>query len=1180
MTSITSDKYHRLWFGTIMNGLLCLDTGRGAQVHFKHRRQEERSLISNRILSLFTDSKGCIWVGTEDKGVCYYDDNKGFVRLKSFPEICVHCFSEDAEGNIWIGTENGLYIYSPETQSLNCYRQDYSRSYSLNDNSIHAIIRDEENNMLLGTYFGGINIYPHAVRRFLYYEPGNGLNYLSGKAVRQIIGDKSQNLWIATEDGGLNFYDSHKKQFEHYLPRPGNSISYHNVHSLLIDRNEQLWIGTYLGGLNKYNPRNKIFTHYRKKEYPHLAVDNIFSLLEDRDGQIWIGTTGGISILNPQKDSFSLFQPDIFRYVSIDNLLEDSKGYIWIATRSKGVFCFDKQRQKLKNFSKDHIIDSYINYLYEDQCGYLWFGLQEGGLCKYDPATESFASYTKKDGLPSNTVYGIVEDNDRNLWISTDNGLSCFNPSDTVFTNYSVSDGLPNKQFNYNSVYKDSSGMLYFGTINGMVAFHPHTLQQTYNVARVEFTDLRVLGKSVKPDEKSSPLRKSIGDVDEIRLTSEQAQSFGFDFTVITINHSSSTGFAVKFGQDENWSYIGLQNHVTFVQQPPGEYRFMVKAAFNNKWAGNEPVKTMKIVILPPPALSPPAFVLYAVMLFALLFVFYSRLKRRRQERNAVLADRREKEKIKEINALKLSFFTNISHELRTPLSLILSPLQALLEKHEVDEPVESKISKVLKNAVRMNTLIDELVLFSKIENEQEKIGLRRDDILSFVDEICANFQVIADEKSLEYTVSCFSEKQEVWFDPVKVEKILYNLLSNAFKYTEHGAIRILYGLEKSGEYIYLRFSVSDTGIGIPPDRQERIFEYYNKVNDFTHGHKTGFGIGLALVKKLVLMHKGTIGLTSALDQGSSFSISLNVSQEAYSPDEISGKSADMQVLGEYQFLPVVPGQAAVDDKKNTPSKRYSILTVDDNVELLQFYEELFLPVYLVLTATNGDEAYQLAIAKIPDIIVCDIMMPGMNGYELSEKIKSDINTCHIPLILLTAKTGKESQMEAYDCGADMFIEKPFNPSLLLKQVANLIATKENQKKLFLKNQIGIEEIVSNSRDKALIDKVQQYILKHLHDSDLSIEQIIREVGVSRTLLYMKLKNITGLSATEFINNVRLKESLKILLSDGNVAEAAYSGGFGSPNYYSRCFKKHFGISPQEYANKMKQMAMTIAGEG
>ncbi len=1181
ITSLTSDKNGQLWAGTMFGGLICIDKKNGKISRFRNNQENDQSLISNKIFALYRDSKGRVWIGTEDKGICYYDDiRKKFLSVPDFPSTCVRAFEEDSEGNIWIGSENGLYIYSPETGSLTRSRQDYNDKYSLDDNAIYAIFRDRENNMLIGTYFGGINIQPYAFRQFSYYDYGYSDQYLSGKVVRQILGDKSGNLWIATEDGGLNYYDASKERFEHFRPdRSRNSISYHNVHSLLMDKKNNLWIGTYLGGLNKYDIRTRQFTHYTSTDYPDLYVDNIFSLMEDREGNIWIGTTNGLSVYNPEHNNFRRFEPQTFGSQSVDNIYEDSDGDIWIATRSKGLYCYNKAMKNLQNFSYrpdgKGICDNFINYIFQDSQQNIWIGTHDGGLAKFNKKTEQFTCYTDKDGLPSNTIFGIVESNSGNIWVSTNNGLSCLNVKEGYFTNYSVGEGLPNKQFNYNSVYKDSKGTLYFGTINGMIAFQPENLQPVESTAQVEFTDFKIFGKSIKPEDNNSPLTKNIEEVREIKLNNEQAKSFTFDFTVPTLTHPTNTYYAIKFEKDKDWSYIGSQSHVTFANLPPGEYLLMVKAAFNNKWEGDEFIKSIRIIISPPFWQSSIAYFIYLIGLGGIIIALLLFLQNRQREKNLILSERLEKEKIKEINDLKLNFFTNISHELRTPLSLILIPIQSYLDKQSFRPEMRPKMESVAYNARRMNNLVEELMLFTKVETKKEKIRVKKGDLLGFTRNICEGFTLLAEEKEIAYSIQIPSDRENVWFAPVKVEKIVYNLLSNAFKYTEQGHISVLANLEHEADFTYFRLAITDTGVGIASDEMKKIFENYYQVNDFVKSKKTGFGIGLALTRELVSLHKGFINVESELGKGSTFTIRINVSKEAFASDEISDKDADARFMEGYKFLSVQEEEPG-ENKGNSPDenqngKQYSILVVEDNRELLNFYKEMFSDTYTVQTAGDGDEGFQKACDLMPDMILSDVMMPGINGFDFCRKIKSKVETCHIPFILLTAKTGEDAQLEGYNCGADLYVEKPFHPALIRRQISNLISTKENQKKLYLKNKIELKDVVLNDRDKKLISNIEELIKKNLDNDQFSVNDILKELGIGRTLLHVKLKNIVGLSATEFINNVRLKESLKILLAGGNVSEAAYGTGFSSPNYYSRCFKKLFGMSPNEYATKQKE---------
>ena len=1184
IASITYNPDGQLWLGKDFYGLIAVDTQTGKQTFYPYTTNELHALISDRIITVYADKKDNIWVGTNDKGVCYFDKTTGkFHTIKGFPGICVRAFAEDQSGNIWIGTENGLYIYNPETETFTNHKQNYNDRYSLNDNAIYTIFRDREDNILIGTYFGGINIFPNSFRQFLYYDYGYTDNYLSGKAVRQIIGEKSGNLWIATEDGGLNYYDRNKDEFVHIMPEPGkNSLSYHNVHSLLLDSDHHLWIGTFIGGLNKYDLTTKTFTHYSSSAYPDLIANNIFTLLEDRDKKIWIGTTNGLTTYNPETNCFERFKPEIMNGQGIDHLYEDSEGNIWIATRGKGVYCYFKPGNKLVNYTGNaangSLTDNFMNYIFEDSDRNIWIATQEKGLCKYNKQSDVFTTFTTKDGLPSNTIYSIVESNDGHLWISTNNGLSSLDIDDYTFTNYSVSEGLPNKQFNYNSVYKTSDGLLFFGTINGMIAFYPENLQTINNIAKVEFSSFKIAGNTVRPEDENSPLFNNIAETDVIRLNYEQAKSFTLDFTVPTLSHPNSTFFAIKLNTDKEWSYIGSQNHITYANLPHGEYRLDIKAAFNNRWLGHEPIKSIRIVIQPPVWQSTGAYVIYTIILILIAFISYLFAKRRHTEKQLILAERLEKEKIREINSLKLSFFTKISHELRTPLTLILTPIRSYLDKNTFNSEIQPKMKQVAETAQRMNNLIDELILFSKIETKQEQIRVKKGNLLNFIEIISNGFNLLAEEKAIKYGIDITSSDEVVWFAPVKIEKIIYNLLSNAFKYTDEGEITIKAFYEIENQYTYLRLIVSDTGIGISPDKAEKIFENYYQINDFVDGKKSGFGIGLALIRELVVLHKGKIELDSEPGKGTTFNVQINVSSTAFEPEEISDKDADIPFIENYKYLQVDTNRAEETAEENIQTSirtsSYQLLIIEDNKELLQTYIDLFENTYTLLTAENGNDGYELALSHLPDLIISDVMMPIMNGYELTDKLKSSLETSHIPVILLTAKTGQHAQLEGYECGADLYIEKPFHPAILKKQIANLLATKENQKNKYKANEIDIVEFDTTEKDKNLIIKAEKAILAHLDDTTFTLNNLLKEIGVGRTLLHIKLKSILGLTTTEFINKIRLNESVKLLAKGKNISEAAYATGFSSPNYYSRCFKKHFGVSPNEYLKNKTELQL------
>jgi len=718
-----------------------------------------------------------------------------------------------------------------------------------------------------------------------------------------------------------------------------------------------------------------------------------------------------------------------------------------------------------------------------------------------------------------------------------------------------------------------------------MISFNPEEMETTEYTPRVEFTDFKIFGKSVSPDENKSPLSKNIEEVEEIHLNSKQAQSFTLEFTVPTLSHSNSTFFAIKLNTDNRWSNIGQQRYVTYANLPHGKYKIMVKAVFNNNWIGDSPTQSITIIIDPPFWLSAPAYLIYTLVVAGIIIFLYNFLRRRQQEKNLILLERLEKEKIKEVNNLKLNFFTNISHELKTPLSLILTPLQSFLSKNTFNQEIRPKMELIANNALRMNRLIDELILFIKAETKQEKIRVKKGNLLGFIGNISEGFRVLADEKEIEYFVNISPSTEDVWFAPEKVEKIVYNLLSNAFKYTVSGEITLTAFLNHEADYVYLNLTVSDTGIGIAPDEIEKIFENYYQGKDFVKGKKAGFGIGLALTRELVLLHKGFISVSSKMDKGSVFKVKLNVDANAFSHDEISDNDDGSRFIDEYKYLSVKQENKELETQENTiekeiSDKQYKMLIVEDNQELLNFYQELFSDVYTVITAENGKKGLELAKSQLPDIIISDIMMPGMTGTQLAHKLKTSLNTCHIPLLLLTSKTGEEAQLEGYESGADLYIEKPFHPVLIRKQISNLLNTRENQKKLYFANKVELNDIVPNVRDKKLITDIEKVILKNLDNEAFSVNDILKEVGIGRTLLHVKLKSVVGLSATEFINNIRIKESVKLLLSGCNISEAAYSTGFSSPGYYTHCFKKIFGVSPTEYlTNKNGQTSPSHSPE-
>lgn len=1177
-TSLAVDAAGDVWAGTKTDGLIHINRGHTVITHFRANDDTRDWLASNQINTLYYSPSGVLWIGTNNRGACYYHiDKQRFYVLPELSDASITAFCEDADQNLWIGTNQGLYIYNPHLGSIVAHQvKDPSNYNLLSDNLITVIFRDREHNMLVGTRYGGINIQPYMFRQFSFYDWGEGESYLSGRTVRQILPDGNGDIWIATEDGNLNRLVQSNNTIQKLLI-PGKENS--NPYALLKDRKGRLWIGTTSNGLYCYTPQTGRFDQFTVEHYPGLSTNHILALLEDSEGRLWVGTTSGLVIYDEAKDLFIQFEPYRFRKQSINHLMMDDAGNVWIATHAQGLFYYNKEQKRIREFTLRNTdgqtirSNKHINYIYQDSRHHLWISTNYDGLICYAPEQSRYTTYTTQNHLLSNTVYSIIEDGNGNIWASTDNGLSCYDQSSDTFVNYSVSDGLPNKQFSNNSVYCDPDGYLYFGTINGMITFHPDSLRLSLSRAQVELTELRVLGKNVVvyPSEKCD-----LADGSRIRLSSAQAQSFSISYTVPTISHASSLFFASSFGTDTQWDYVGMQKQINFANLAPGEYRLQLKASFNNRWDGNEPVTTIHIEVEPPFWRSTVMCCCYLVIFLCLLFLGWRTFRIRQRRHAEQLASDLERKKDSELHRMQLNFFTNISHQLRIPLSLIIGPLESMIDRGSFSGETERRMRLLARNAVKMKYLIDELLHFTQIKNLQKKIHLREGDIQSFIHDITDGFLLLAEERHIDFQVHVPQSGPSVWFSPQDVEKIVFNLLSNAFKYTPEGRISITSSLDTSSGPAILHLSVEDTGIGIEADKLNHIFEAYYQVNEWERSGQTGFGIGLALTRELVELHKGSIQVTSSPGKGSCFSLTLGVDKSFFSEDQLSRKRIDKVDIREYKFLSVEPERKfeVPDTKENrhvNPSRKHTILVVEDEPELLHFYQELFSGEFRVLLAHNGLEGWDVALKQLPDVIISDVMMPEMNGYELVQRLKSHIATSHIQVILLTAKSGDETQIESYQAGADFYLEKPFHPAALYEQVKNLLQSREKLIHRYIAGQVEAAEIVSNNLDAKFLARIDSIIKKNLANEQFSINDLTSTAGISRTQLHLKLKSIVGMSTTEYINHLRLKESLVLLQAGYRVSEAAYSTGFSSPNYFTRLFRKKFGMLPGVYAEEHRQ---------
>lgn len=1174
INSLCEDADGILWMGTNA-GVRCFDMKCRTAVTPPVTGPYAAEITGNAFYAVRKDRRSRIWIC--QYGVFVYDPQDGQTRSLASSASRTNVLRTvefDNQGNAWIGGENGIDIYDAELKFRRHIAHNAEDISGLNDNAVYTIFRDRSGNMWVGTYFGGVNVMYIHTANFSVYPAGNSRKHLSGKAVREIIENNDHSLWIATEDGGLNYFDRETQNFKHFASRADEiPVNYHNVHCLLKDSDQNLWIGSFSGGITRYNLRTKRATYPRCMRGDTEARD-IFTLLKDADGDIWIGSSEGLFVNRKGTgDRIENVRQRIIGTRFIYCLACDRNGMLWIGTRNNGLFRYDKKTETLEEIPNEDPRQAFVTTLFTDNAGNIWAGTNNGGLRFFDHETGQTATYTMHDGLPSNSVKSIVQDNYGYLWLGTSSGLSCFDPDNMQFINYTAADGLPDHTFNYNSAFKASHGELFFGTTNGMISFFPHTFYEVRDPLNVEITDFRIHGQRTQADPENSALWDAVRTNSVITLTNRQASSFSFTYTAVNFSHAADIHYAIRMSDGEgDWHDMENQHQVFFSNLRPGKYTLGIKASYNGSAWDEQGARYLEIEIRPPFFLSKWAYLIYLTIIGAGAYATYAIIRTRMKMTERINAERTAKTQAEEMNLQKMHFFANISHDLKTPLTLIVGPLQKIVEEKNTDQRLREKIRVVLKNTQRMRSLLDKLLLLSKIEMGYARVCVQQGDVLNFIDNICDIFRIFASDNGINFIVNIDYRHKDVWFSASNLERIVYNLLANAFKFTPSGGvIRIRAGLSRDTNGMdILTLSVKDNGIGIPPEQQEKIFDnYYSSAKTET----SGTGIGLALTKSLVSLHHGTISLRSAVGKGSVFSTKLNVSREAYTPEQInnvpieSEETVSKKLLQENnEYL-----QQARIEIQEQEARRTHILIVEDNRELQDFIRQLFERNFDISVASDGSEGYEMAVQLLPDLIISDVMMPKMNGFEMTRKLKSNLMTSHIPIVLLTAKTQEEDKIEGFEMGADAYIAKPFNNTRLELQVRNLLNTRQNNILRFKHNpQTDVRSLAKNPHDEKFMARLIDLIMENLDNDKFSIKDITDSLSVSRSFLHIKLKNLADLSATEFIKTVKMKEARKKLLSGMNVSETSFAIGISDPNYFSKCFKKQFGQTPTEFIKSVR----------
>jgi len=1159
------EKYNKLVALTNQNTILIFDLKLKLQRDFSLPEK----LNSVDVEKMYIDNNNYVWLGGNNNGIycvnlanghSVYFSNQGKGN-RYLPHNMVHCINEDNTGRIWIGTENGLCIWSPYSESFSYYQYDINKPQGLNTNPIYDVFRDKTGNMWLGTYFGGINLWNNNPEFFKIWQSGTGDIHIGGNAVSCIQEDQEGNIWIGTEDMGVNKYDAKTGKISKFISsKNNNGLSFNNVHCLLFETDKRLWIGTYTGGISILNTQTNKFEYINTNNYPVLPSDNIYHLLKSGDS-IFIATSAGTAVYHISTKKMSLFQPNIFNGIQVEYMYEGN-GKIWFSSVS-GVYFSDKRESTFTKFYRVAFLKN-INFVKTDSKNRVWIGDCRQGLCCFDQEKDTTILYNEKNGFPFSWIFSMEEGTDGSFWVSGDKGLVNFTPGQKDIKLFNRESDIPFDQFNFRASFKDKSGNIYFGGNNGMVSFNEAAKYERPTNLKVVFRGMQLFNQPLVPGN-SSPLKQSLNVLPEVHLKYKQ-NVFTIEYSGLNFQNSGKCQYAYYLEDfEKNWNYVGTRDFASYTNLSPGEYIFHVKTIANETESTSTP-STLRIIVEPPFWLSNWGYFIYfIIVVLALLAFFLVATKIQRSKAEAEM-ERREREYATNLNNFKLEFFTNVSHELRTPLTLIVGPLVRVLQEEKLSPALSKKMKGIKNNAHRLLTLINQLLEFRKIESGKEILKVSQHNISTLLDDIEDSFAESAIVKGINLVFDKPDSDETIWIDFQKFENIVINLLSNALKYTGEGG-KVTLELRLSSSNQILTVKVSDTGKGIDRERLNKIFDRFYQ-EDNSESQVPGSGIGLAFVTSLVKLHRGKIEVESVIGKGSVFTLKIPVSRKDYKDNEI--------VFGNTQFVPEID---PMDDIKSFPehhdemglfSKNPTVLVIDDNTELLDFVSEILKGDYKIITASNGIDGLAKIEETLPDLIISDVMMPGVDGFALCRKLKSDIKTSHIPVILLTAKSGEDNEFEGLQTGADYYIEKPFFPHILNKIVENILSTRKNLIERF-KSDLNMlpSEMAYSESDKELIDKITKLIKQNIDLPDMDVTFLVNKIGISRSLLHVKLKKLTDCSATEFIRSIRLREAVK-LIAEGkcNISEAAYQTGFSSPAYFSRRFKEYFGMNPKSYFEK------------
>ncbi|MCO7224393.1 response regulator [Pleionea sp. CnH1-48] len=1149
-----------------------------------------------RIASILESIDGRIWVGTH-KGLYLYNNEEDIfepylLASDNSPanhELHISSIVQDDQGQIWLGTkQQGLCLLQMKTRSCQLFRHDANNHTTISDDKVSDIYKDHHNRIWIASYSGLNYFYPY--QPFASNSKLSVENEYANKPVSALMFDDEDSLWVGYYGQGLAKYNG-EHQLEmafKYDSSDSNSIGSDLIIKIAQTKDGTVWVGTHGKGLYRFNKTDKTFTHYAK------SPPAVSSFIEDQYGNIWVGSTRrGLELFDRDTGEFTSVNEEFGNTVSIVSLYLDKSGRLWVAT-VKGIIQINVETRDYKTYQHDKsqpksISHNFITSFYEDDHNTLWFTTYGGGLNRFNANDDSFTNYRKKDGLADNGTYSVIEDNQGAIWISTQNGLSKFNRELATFENFYAKDGLHSNDFNM-AVAKSTSGELALGTVKGLLRFYPKSIEQQDVSEPLRFTDFKLFNNSIsvgkKVEDSHFVLSQSILTSEKIQLTHKESL-FALEFAAINSTKPQKVQYAYKLeGWDDDWIYTDHRNRIaTYTNIPHGEYELKIKATDENGYWRDD-ITSLELIILPPFWKTRTAYFIYAFLVLLLVYLvvtFRTRtlvkrsIELERSVRDRTLELAQEKETVQKLLSEKNEEFSNISHEFRTPLTLILGPVAQLLS---IERSVEdtNRLNIIQRNGTRILRMVDQLLDMEafKVNQSTRKSPQAIGKIIQVVAEA---FTDLAQEKNIDFQIKHIDK---VCFDfiPDAIEKITLNLISNAIKYTPEGG-RISVSAQRLNNEQY-QIIIEDTGIGIAEDKQEDVFKRFHRVLDKDSETVTGAGIGLSLVKRLVESHNGTISLTSEPGKGTCVIVLLPVVNEVM-PSGVALHFNDevmkMELTNLSKHSDLENQDVSIED--SMPLGLPTVLIIEDNTDMRLFIQQSLAEHYSCYTAKNGKEGYELAKEHIPDLIISDVMMPEMDGFETTQILRTTEETSHIPIVLLTARGDKQSRLQGWNEKADEYLTKPFDADELLIRLKNLLSIRDILKKRFgdtlfsssLPEQSDSEresEKTLNNRENLFIEKLNAVVEKSYKDSEFKMVSAASDIAMSDRQLHRKLKAICDMTPTEYLRQYRLFKARALLEAGETASVVALKTGFSTHSYFSKCFKAQFNCSPTEFVKENK----------